>query len=200
MMRTALILTLSLAASPAAARTCTVEATEGSGIWHVVGGAWAPLAAGTAVSLRERVRTGADSRLRILCDDGIEVTVGADSEVALGSLAAGDGASERVSIKTLRGVTGVAAPAGSVRGLAVRSDLATASVRGTEWLVQVARGDKTTDVFVRDGVVSVTSRAGTVALEAGEGITVAPAGPEAKKAWGAPRIAAVGARLGFGWK
>jgi hypothetical protein len=187
-----------LTAQCAQARSCAVAETSGIQIEHVVGGDWVPVAAGAAISLRERVRTGADSRLLIRCDDGVEVIVGTDSEVVLGTLAADGNEARAVEISAEKGVVGIDDGEGEFDSLSVRSDLAIASVRGTRWLMEV--GDAgTTAVFVRDGAVSVQSAAGVVELVAGEGITVTASATEDKKVWGAPRVAAVSARLGFGW-
>jgi hypothetical protein len=73
---------------------------------------------------------------------------------------------------------------------------AIAAVRGTKWAVD-AEGAKTS-VFVVRGRVSVARNAGRggVVLGPGEGVDVEPAGPLVVKRWGAPRVAALMARLG----
>ena len=73
---------------------------------------------------------------------------------------------------------------------------AIAAVRGTKWAVD-AEGAKTS-VFVVNGRVSVARVAGRggVVLGPGEGVDVEPAGALVVKRWGAPRVAALMARLG----
>jgi len=73
---------------------------------------------------------------------------------------------------------------------------AIAAVRGTKWAVD-AEGAKTS-VFVVNGQVSVARNAGRggVVLGPGEGVDVEPAGKLVVKRWGAPRVAALMARLG----
>lgn len=73
---------------------------------------------------------------------------------------------------------------------------AIAAVRGTKWAVDAA--DAKTSVFVADGRVGVTRRAGGrgVVLGPGEGVDVEPTGPLTVKTWGQPRVDALMARLG----
>lgn len=73
---------------------------------------------------------------------------------------------------------------------------AIAAVRGTKWAVDAA--DAKTSVFVADGRVGVTRRAGgrSVVLGPGEGVDVEAAGALEVKRWGQPRIDALMARLG----
>lgn len=73
---------------------------------------------------------------------------------------------------------------------------AIAAVRGTKWAVDVA--DAKTSVFVADGRVGVSRRAGGrgVVLGPGEGVDVEATGPLAVKTWGQPRVDALMARLG----
>ncbi len=73
---------------------------------------------------------------------------------------------------------------------------AIAAVRGTKWAVDVA--DAKTAVFVADGRVGVSRRAGGrgVVLGPGEGVDVEATGPLTVKTWGQPRVDALMARLG----
>jgi ferric-dicitrate binding protein FerR (iron transport regulator) len=73
---------------------------------------------------------------------------------------------------------------------------AIAAVRGTKWAVDAAEGK--TSVLVVDGRVGVSRRAGRgrVVLAPGEGVDVESSGPLTVKRWGAPRVAALMARLG----
>lgn len=73
---------------------------------------------------------------------------------------------------------------------------AIAAVRGTRWAVDAESGK--TSVFVVDGRVSVARAAGRgrVVLGPGEGVDVETSGELVVKRWGAPRVAALMARLG----
>lgn len=85
----------------------------------------------------------------------------------------------------------------SGRRFEVMTPQAIAAVRGTEWAVD-AEGAKTS-VFVQTGRVGVrrTTTADSVTLGPGEGVDVdATTTPLQVRQWGAPRIAALMARLG----
>ncbi|TPQ32548.1 hypothetical protein C2U70_21525 [Bradyrhizobium guangdongense] len=73
---------------------------------------------------------------------------------------------------------------------------AIAAVRGTKWAVDASDGK--TAVFVADGRVAVSRRAGgkSVTLGVGEGVDVEGTGALVVKQWGAPRVTALMARLG----
>ncbi|MBR0715189.1 FecR family protein [Bradyrhizobium liaoningense] len=73
---------------------------------------------------------------------------------------------------------------------------AIAAVRGTKWAVDASDGK--TAVFVADGRVAVSRRGGgkSVTLGVGEGVDVEGPGALVVKRWGAPRVAALMARLG----
>jgi hypothetical protein len=85
----------------------------------------------------------------------------------------------------------------SGRRFEVMTPQAIAAVRGTEWAVD-AEGAKTS-VFVQTGRVAVrrTTGSSSVTLGPGEGVDVdATTTPLQVRQWGAPRIAALMARLG----
>ncbi len=186
-----------LSAAAAEERSCTVEAIDGPEAlgWHA--GEWSPLAAGQAVAFEAKVSTGPATRVKISCQDGIVVTVGTGTEVNLATLAASD---RTVILQLIEGIVGLVAPAGFA-AFDVRTPLAIASVRSTEWLVEHDRADGSA-VFVRDGEVVVRARAGGwFTLDTGEGITIAPDGsPGAVKTWGDARIARSAQALGFDWQ
>jgi ferric-dicitrate binding protein FerR (iron transport regulator) len=73
---------------------------------------------------------------------------------------------------------------------------AVAAVRGTRWAVDVSEGK--TSVFVVDGRVGVSRRAGSgrVVLGSGEGVDVEGTGALVVKRWAPARVAALMARLG----
>lgn len=185
--------------SPAAAdpRSCTVAAIDGPEAlgWHA--GEWAWLRAGQAVAAEAKIATGGATRVKVACGDGTVVTIGSATEVNLESLV---GPAAGVVIQLLDGIVGLLAPGGT-QGFVVRTPLAIASVRSTEWLVEHSGTDGSA-VFVRAGRVRVAPRAGgSVTLGPGEGVTVPPEGPAgAVKAWGEARIARSTVALGFDWQ
>jgi ferric-dicitrate binding protein FerR (iron transport regulator) len=78
----------------------------------------------------------------------------------------------------------------------VQTPQAIAAVRGTKWAVDAAEGK--TSVLVVNGRVKVSRPGGgrPVVLGPGEGVDVEATGALQVKVWGAPRVAALLARLG----
>jgi hypothetical protein len=98
------------------------------------------------------------------------------------------------------GVIGIIAPYRNWKRFEVRTPLAIASVRSTEWLVE-HRADSGTAVFARKGGVDVASGREVHRLASGDGITITDTGePPRVKQWSLERIARSGQALGFGWK
>ena len=192
------MLALALVAGAAEARECSVARLEGQAVrvWHE--GGWSPLGTDRLPDGAAKIETGRETRVEIRCDDGVVVTVGVATEVNLEVLAGpGAGAAEAV-LQLIRGIVGVVAPAAA--GFQVRTPLAIASVRSTEWLVEHG-AEEGSAVFVRAGRVGVVTPSRRVVLGPGEGITVPPSGEAGPvKTWGAPRIERSGAALGFGWR
>lgn len=187
-----------VALEPAAAlvRACVVAAVDGPEARQWAAGAWSPLAPGQPVSAEAKLATGPGTRLKLACDGGIVVTVGVGTEVNLETLA---GQGDSVVVQLIEGIIGLLAPPAGWRRFEVRTPLAIASVRGTEWLVE--HGAEASAVFVRDGRVAVRARGGGGTLGPGEGITIAAGGgPGEVKVWGPPRIARATAALGFDWQ
>ncbi|MDF2233983.1 FecR family protein [Albimonas sp. CAU 1670] len=194
---------LALGAQAAAARDCRLETLEGASAelwtergWRALSPDALPLPLPRAAAI---LRTGPDARLLVLCDDGVAVTVGVASEVDLGTLV--EPSREGVVMRLLRGALGAVAT-GTWPRFEVRTPLAIAAVRSTEWAVTHSP-EEGSAVFVRAGAVAVRPAAAGagVLLQAGEGVDVAPdgaLGPPAR--WGAARVAALGERLGPGWR
>lgn len=178
-------------------RACTVEAIDGTEARGWAAGAWTPLSPGQAVADESKVATGPQTRVKIACDDGIVVTIGTGTEVNLEQLV---GAEPGVIVQLIDGIIGLLTPQRRTGGFSVRTPLAIASVRSTEWLVE--HGADGSAVFVRAGRVAVDAPAGGRAtLDPGEGITITPDGAAGEvKTWGAPRIARSTAALGFDWQ
>lgn len=203
------------AAGAAEPRACAVTGLEGNRIEIAAAGGWLPLAGAELPEGPTRLRTGAGTRAEIRCADGLAVTLGPETEIDLSGLVGDPG--RPVLLRLAAGIVGLVAPVAPAGGLAVETPLAIASVRSTEWLVEAGELGATA-VFVRAGRVAVTPPGGaeTWLLGPGEGIDLAPPpapptrGPGAVAApadaeasvrrWPAERIAAAGARLGFGWR
>lgn len=179
-------------------RFCQVEAIEGEGAYGWAAGEWEPLRTGQAVAFEGKVSTDGQTRVKIGCGDGIVVAIGTATEVNLETLVS---QSDDVILQLLNGIVGLIAPGERAGGFMVRTPVAIASVRSTEWLVEHEPADGSA-VFVRAGRVGVAARAGGRAtLGAGEGVSVAPDGTAGEvKTWGEARIERSTARLGFGWQ
>lgn len=195
-----------LSAPPAATlgaepRSCVVDRIEGPGARYWEAGAWSDLAAGLAVPVEAKIVTGADTRVRITCDDDTVVTIGTETEVNLENLVTASVSLNPVAMQLIEGVIGIFLPQRDKAGFRVRTPVAIASVRSTEWLVEWGQGDAAA-VFVRRGEVIVRGLHGErFVLGDGEGITVSAAGVAGEiKTWGQARIAASTGRLGFDWR
>jgi len=198
----ALIAILNPATASAKARACAVAQVEGENgrIWH--DDASRPLAVGALPANGVvTIETGAATRAQIACDDGVVLTVGAESEIDLEKLLGEAGANENVLLRLLQGVVGAVAPQRNWSRFDIETPFAIASVRSTEWLVGHASAEGSF-AFVRKGAVTVEPRAGAapVALESGEGVDVTPAGVVGPRAWPSARIEEIGARIGYGWR
>lgn len=148
------------------------------------------------IEVTDRIRTGADSRAEITFDDNSVMTVGPESEVAIASFAPAAAESNAV-IDLLSGIVRVTVNAATGWGrFEVRTATAVASVRGTDYLVEL--NEKGSAVFVAEGRVAVSSRAGagTVVIREGQGVDVtAEYKPLVVKTWGAKRRDAALARV-----
>ncbi len=192
--------TLMIFATPAAAeRSCVVTEIEGAEakLWHE--GEWQALGTDTLPSGASKVVTGADTRLRLTCADGVAVTIGADTEVNLEALAGPSGSRTDAIVELINGIIGIVAPERTWRAFEVRTPLAIASVRSTEWLVENRRD--AASIFVRKGRVSVGTRWGRYSLSRRKGIDVTEAGGAGDvKEWSEERITAATTALGPGWR
>ena len=194
------VLFLTFLISPALAqhpRSCTVTGIEGEARYGVQG-RWHPLKVITKLPPEATIKTGPGDRVEITCADGITVTIGVATEVDIDDLAS---PSRNILFRLVAGIVGIVAPGGGWDRIEVRTPLAIASARSTEWLVET-NAEAGAAVFVRDGQVSVALSDGTqVGLAADEGVTVGQdgkAGPV--KVWGAARIARSVDALGLGWR
>ena len=185
-----------LAASQAMT-TCAVSDLRGPSARIWVAGQWSALGPGDAVPRDAKIVTDAETRVRIVCEDGLAVTVGTATEVNIESLTeTGRG---RVS-QLIQGVLGIFGGGGRT-GLEVRTPVLIASVRSTRWTVEQSAAEGGA-VFVREGRVRVVGQDGpSVTLAPGLGVTVSAEGASGEvKTWGAARIARTMAALGFDWE
>jgi hypothetical protein len=155
-----------------------------------------PAAAGTVLHEGDGIATGPEARVEILCADGSSIVIGPDSAVSVAAYAPAEGGAGRALLDLIQGILRVTLSGRTPwQSYEVRSATAVASVRSTDWIVDATRIK--TGVFVVDGQVAVTGRAGAgeVMLAPGQGTDVLVGGlPGAPKAWGQARIDGVLAR------
>lgn len=151
---------------------------------------------GAPVYPGDRIITGPRSRIRIELSDGSALAIGADSDVALSEqISDAAGNPIRNAVTLLYGIVrATVLKVGPRRTFDIETQSAIASARSTDWLVEA--GADRSAVFVVDGAVSVTARAGgSVLLTAGQGTDViASAPPTEPRAWSAERRDAALAR------
>lgn len=196
----AAVLLLALLAGSAVAqqpRSCAVSALDGEARYWV-DGVWRPVEIASEIAIEGKVETGPDGRLEITCNDGTIVTIGVATEVNVSDLA---GPERNVVLQLIAGIVGIVSPDGGWDRFEVRTPVAIASVRSTEWLVETS-AEGGTAIFVRAGRLAVALSDGKrVSLGQGEGITVSAAGEAGPvKTWGAARIEQSATALGLGWR
>lgn len=141
------------------------------------------LSTGALLQSGDRIRTGADSRVRIALEGGAVLTLGPESELMIPEQAARTVGVVDLVVGIVRAVL---ADEGTIGGFLVRGRTAVASVRSTDWIVETS--EATTAVLSVSGDVLVSGSGGTVVLEPGEGTDVAAGMPPADpKEWGAER-------------
>ena len=148
-----------------------------------------PLWPGDPVFIADRVLTGPDGRVRIAFQDESLLAIGSDSEVVVDDFRIGrDGRRLNAVISLLLGIVRAAVtPAAPSVVFDVRTRVALASARSTDWIVE-AKPDHTA-VFVAEGLVDVTASGGQVLLGSGLGTDVmAGRAPTSPKRWGEARV------------
>ena len=148
-----------------------------------------PLWPGDPVFIADRVLTGPDGRVRIAFQDESLLAIGSDSEVMVDDFRIGrDGRRLNAVISLLLGIVRAAVtPAAPSVVFDVRTRVAVASARSTDWIVE-AKPDHTA-VFVAEGLVDVTASGGQVLLGSGLGTDVmAGRAPTSPKRWGEARV------------
>lgn len=188
---------LSMLVAPASAQpsdACQIQRIEGT-VMVSVGGA-VPLAAqpGQTLASRDTVRTLPASRVSLGCAGGLKVVVGPDSAITVeGVLATG---SQPFGLRLLEGIAGFLFKGSG--GVQVRTPSAVAAVRSTEWAMRWANG--VSEVFTREGTVTVSADGGTATLGPGDGVDVSDTGVlKPVVQWRPPRIARFGELLGPDW-
>ena len=147
------------------------------------------LAPGDPVFVDDILRTGLESRLLISCADGLQITIGPATELAVRRfLAQQPGHPLEVVLGLLQGIArlvGAAIPGG--RTIEIDTRTAIASVRSTEWLLEsTAKG--TGVLSIEDEVTVLALAGGQVVLQPGQGTDVPPGGPpKAPAIWGDAR-------------
>jgi len=187
-----------LAAGTAAAeeRTCQIEQTSGqASVSHE--GKRSKAEVGMALAAKDQLRTGADGRIEVLCSDQVVVTIGAETEIGLGSLVGEQGQDETIAMSLHRGIARFLAPLRTWGQFNVHGPVAVASVRSTEWVMETPK--RGTNVLVLDGSVTVRAKAGDgIILGPGHGVDVAPDGTMGEpKTWAPERVEKILKRLGL---
>ena len=164
-----------------------ISRTRGS-VAALRGRAIVGLSVGDDVFVDDILRTGVESRALILCVDGLQITIGPGTELAVRSFVTDEPGGIRVVLGLLQGITRLIG--GLVEGgrsIEIDTRTAVASVRSTEWLIESSA--KGTGILSLAGEVTVRALAGgAVVLRPGEGTDVAPgAAPKAPAVWGEAR-------------
>ncbi len=146
---------------------------------------------GAVIGAQDTLASGPDSRVEIRCNDGTRLNLGADTRLEMATLVGSGAAAQNVVLRLLNGIVRVALPAvRSWRRFEVQTPSAVASVRATDWIVQVER-DGATAIFVVEGQVLAADLPGSKGafLLAGDGIDFSADGAMAATVrWGPPRV------------
>jgi len=151
-----------------------------------------PMLLGTAVFASDVIETGAASRITIQFSDNSTLGLGPESRVAISSYEVASGGSRTAAVFSLLvGIVRAAVHDIGMGGFSVRTDVAVASARSTEWTVEILPTG--TAVLGLDGTVEVASLANgaSVVLIPGTGTDVthsAIPAPTQPVPWGKPRI------------
>lgn len=146
------------------------------------------LAQGDTIEADHLLRTGPQSRLEILLNDGATLHLGAQSEVLVDDFVyrpdAGEGALLlRLTKGAMRAVSGNIEALGGPGSVAVETPVATIGIRGTDLFAH--HTDRLLRVALLDGVaLEVRNEDGTTILEPGQGTEIVDAGqPSAARLW-----------------
>jgi len=177
----------------AAAEACTVADIQGDAVTLWRNGEAIPLSGALVLSNQDRIQTGSGTTVNLLCANDVRVTIGPETDIQLSAVTATD---ESWSAFLMDGAAWFARPFFSEDRFEVRTPSAVASVRSTEWFVEVA--NEATAVFVDEGGVMVNALRGNALVNAGLGIDITAEGAVGPvKTWGAGRVHTMRERLGF---
>ncbi len=126
-----------------------------------------PLSKGQGLAVGASLRTGAQSRMRLRCVDGSSLVLADNSQLQIERFEPGP--ARRASFLLNMGLLGQKVQPAEQPGESrwqVRTPSAVTAVRGTEFMVEVAR-DQSTQVHVISGVVAVEAKE-SVEASAGE--------------------------------
>ena len=144
-------------------------------------------ATGNDIFLSDVALTGDEpSRLALQLGDATQIRLGSNSSFEVERFVMGLDA----SVKLNKGAAVVERAKGAEKGFTLHSPFAMLAARGTTFFAGPSNG--VFGVFVQDGIVEVSTAAGTVTLSAGQGTDIKAPGdaPTAAKLWGAARIKA----------
>ncbi len=135
-------------------------------------GAWQGASVGTAVSVGDHVRTGAQSRATIVCRDDSVIDVAPNTELALETLESDQSRQRQRSLLRLAaGKMRAWVSAAAARGrYEVETPTALVAARGTEFLVSYDGATDTTDIIALDGQVEVHAKLAVM----GAGVELGP--------------------------
>jgi hypothetical protein len=175
-----------LPASAQLARIGRVRRAMGQ-LLAVRGSSLVRLTVGDEVFADDILRTGEAGKALIVCEGGLEITIGPGTELALRRFAVDGSGRLSAFLGLLRGIARLLGKLVAGSAVEVDTRTAVASVRATEWIVESA--DKGTAVLALSGRVEVRALAGgAVELGPGEGTDVAPgAAPRQPVRWGEAR-------------
>ena len=129
---------LGVTARSAQASSDIAQVLASTGVADVVRGITVvALAPGDSI-FEDIVRTGPESRLQIVCNDGLQIVIGAGTELAVRSyLTPATGGRLEIVLGLLRGIARlIGGPSATPHGIEIDTRTAMASVRSTEWLIE----------------------------------------------------------------
>ena len=158
------------------ARVATLVPVEGEVEIMPTGSAiWRPASVSERMQAGERIRTGPLSAATLVFFDGSTTDLQAETEIAIVQASSRPGGGSVIVLRQALGqaYSRVQRLPGQASRFEIETPAAVASVHGTEFTVAV-EADGTTRVAVVEGVVEVTAQETTVAVPAGQEITVRP--------------------------
>lgn len=198
-----ILLVALLALSPSITFAC--EITDVSGSARIASD---EVVRATAVGLQiergERIETGEDARVTLLCNGGLTVSVAPSSRLQVDRFLTETPTGWRRlfrrsggQMQLFEGAAGFLMHGTGGSRFRLRTPNAVAAVRSTEWAVET--NGKQSAVFVREGRVRAIGGGSSQALDPGEGIDIAGGSVSGVREWPASRVAALNERIGGAW-